>query len=224
MLKKLRFLVFVGVLFVCSIPLAAGAYSTNFLFTADGNQYTSPYYPTAQNFDTSSPWIWTGSGAVVSGSLADKYSAPGGIDGLTKDTTKFVTVPNPSDVPPSVPYRATGGSLLDGPYTYFGLWWGSMDAYNTLTFYLGSVLTGESVTGADVIASALLLGDQLALGSNRYVNLIGLLPYDSFAMSSTNFAFEADNIAIGPVPEPTTMLLLGLGLLGVAGIRRKFKK
>jgi hypothetical protein len=38
-----------------------------------------------------------------------------------------------------------------------------------------------------------------------------------------SYAFEADNISIGVVPEPTTMLLLGLGLIGMAGVRR-FRK
>jgi hypothetical protein len=52
----------------------------------------------------------------------------------------------------------------------------------------------------------------------------GLPNFNKFMITSTQYAFEVDNIAVGkvPVPEPATMLLLGL--LGLAGVRRKFKK
>ena len=105
-----------------------------------------------------------------------------------------------------------------GLTNYLGLLWGSVDGYNTLTFYNGMTVVGV-FTGADV--TALPNGDQGAMGT-YYVNINLSDSFTSVVATSSQYAFEFDNVAINAdphkVPEPGTagVFLLGLLLLGSA--------
>ena len=200
-----RFLNLLSV-FVLLLGLSVVANATiinyNFAVAGDGNSYTSPYSGvTVYTFD-SSPSLQIlpgGNGAVVSGSASGLYAAPFGVS--APDATSYLT-------PTAV-------------NNYFGLWWGSVDSYNTITFYNGATEVA-SFTGLSITNPA--NGDQVAPSTNLYVNFLDLPNFNTFMITSTQYAFEVDNIAVGKVPEPATMLLFGLGLLGLAGLRRKFKK
>ena len=87
----------------------------------------------------------------MQGSLSNVYAAPylSGSNG-----TQFGDSTNGPD---ATTYLTTGGGsvtlTLPGHESYIGLLWGSVDSYNTLTLYNGSIVVG-TVTGSDVATNA----------------------------------------------------------------------
>ena len=158
--------------------------------------------PTPSPF-TSGGFVFTGAGGVVQGSVSGTYRTPSG------DTTQYLTTgfdnSGPSTKTETVNFGKTYGKL--------GLYWGSIDAYNTLTFSLGGVTVG-TFTGNSLMPAP-------DGATSKYANFSG--SFDSISFMTTQPAFEVDNVAVGGVPEPSTwaMMLIGAGGLGLFAYRRK---
>jgi hypothetical protein len=104
-----------------------------------------------------------------------------------------------------------------GEQTSFGLLWGTIDTYNELDFYHGSTLT-DTVTGGELAAFGVAVdGSQSA-----YVKIEGLGPFDRVvAVDHDRPAFE---FVPDPVPEPSGIALLSLGLAALGAIRAARKR
>jgi hypothetical protein len=148
--------------------------------------------------------------AFVSGSSSGQYAMPFG------DTTQFASVG-------TLTAPATSTLLLGGSYNYVGLYWGSIDGYNSL---IVTDASGDHVVNAANYGSVLTPpnGDQGADGS-LYINIFTDSAITKLTFFSNQAAFEFDNLTVAAVPEASTWAMMILGFLGLGflGYRKSAK-
>ncbi|RBP04045.1 hypothetical protein DFR50_14117 [Roseiarcus fermentans] len=134
-----------------------------------------------------------------------QFSGTAGVYNGTK--SGVAAAPYTSSGPQTTNYLAAESN---GPVTinfaqnqqYFGMNWGSVDSYNTLSFYQGSALVAQ-YTGSNVVASA--NGSQGADGSDIVnFDFNNSASYNKVVMTSSSPAFEFDMIASSATAVPLT--------------------
>lgn len=106
-----------------------------------------------------------------------------------------------------------------GGTSYVGFLWGSVDTYNTVSFYNGESLIASYVGGANGLANFEVPVGNGNQAASQYFNFFAP-SITKVTFASSGNAFEIDNVAAA-VPEPETYALMAAGLVAVAFMSRR---
>jgi hypothetical protein len=162
---------------------------------------------------------YSGNGRVVTGSLGGQYAAPQTM--ANPNTSRYLAVPTQNAGNRTV--------SIDAPTlsSYFGIWWGSVDNYNTITFFNGNT----EVASRDGAALRAVPNPFLTPGTQSEAAYFNFTfdageAFTRVVLGSTGFALESDNHVFGTavVPVPGAAILLMSGMLGMLFASRRQRK
>ncbi len=223
--QKYAFILPITIAAISLLAPSAGATTISFggVSTADWGMYSSVAKAKTISLDApmSTDYSMVGS-KLHSGSYVDYYLAP------KNDTSRYESV-------------AFGQTAINftSAVKYFGLYWGSIDMYNSISLISGNTM--ETYSGAKIASlftsdtrKAVQYGD-----SAMYVNFAAEngASWNKILLKSTGWSFESANLAyesvasgpvstlsaVSSVPEPSTVLmgLAGITILAVSFSRKR---
>jgi fibronectin-binding autotransporter adhesin len=140
--------------------------------------------------DLDAHFVASGNAGVVHGSASGVTAAPFfGPNAGQVDTTNYLSIGG----------GASETITFNHNQNTFGLYWGSVDPGNSISFYEGTKLV--ATYSGDDIAPLLANGGQTSSSSNGYVEFKDLAPFNKVVLASTANAFEVDNISAGNIQD-----------------------
>jgi hypothetical protein len=191
------------------------------------------------------PYVITFSGVgttegVVQNSLSGQYAVPvaGAVGGGTTGTPEYLTAGYgsalTSNIASSGNYLSTGTGTITLTFTTTQHWlvllWGSIDTGNSVTINDGGGTGGtnftETGTALQQIVEGFTTDGFQGVGGSAYVVVNSPNGFKTVTFTSNVVSFEFAGVAVATngfvfVPEPSSMLLVGVGIVFVAMRRRR---